>query len=199
MELTKEKLQKVSSKFADNFTDVSAIFVKYEINTLNRIAGFMAQCGHESGDFTIMKENLNYSSQGLLKVFGKYFDATSAEKYAKKPEMIASRVYGSRMGNGPEATGDGFKFRGRGFIQLTGKDNYTAFAKSINKTLDETVVYLETFAGALESACWFWKSRNLNLTCDNDDIVSMTKKINGGTIGLDDRKARYTKNKGLLA
>lgn len=199
MELTKEKLQKVSSKFADNFTDVSTIFVKYEINTLNRIAGFMAQCGHESGDFTIMKENLNYSSQGLLKVFGKYFDATTAAKYAKKPEMIASRVYGNRMGNGPESTGDGFKFKGRGFIQLTGKDNYTAFAKSINKTLDETVVYLETFTGALESACWFWKSRNLNLTCDNDDIVSMTKKINGGTIGLDDRKARYTKNKGLLA
>lgn len=199
MELTVDKLKKVSTKLAENFEDVSTIFVKYEINTINRVSGFIAQCAHESAEFTVMKENLNYSAQGLLKIFGKYFDNVTAAKYARKPEMIASRVYGGRMGNGVESTGDGYKFRGRGFIQLTGKDNYTAFAKSINKTLDETIAYLETFAGALESACWFWKSRNLNISCDANDIVAMTKKINGGTHGLDDRKAKYEKNKGLLA
>ena len=199
MELTVDKLKKVSTKLAENFEDVSTIFVKYEINTINRVSGFIAQCAHESAEFTVMKENLNYSAQGLLKIFGKYFDNVTAAKYARKPEMIASRVYGGRMGNGVESTGDGYKFRGRGFIQLTGKDNYTAFAKSINKSLDETIAYLETFAGALESACWFWKSRNLNISCDANDIVAMTKKINGGTHGLDDRKAKYEKNKGLLA
>lgn len=199
MELTVDKLKKVSTKLVENFEDVSTIFVKYEINTINRVSGFIAQCAHESAEFTVMKENLNYSAQGLLKIFGKYFDNVTAAKYARKPEMIASRVYGGRMGNGVESTGDGYKFRGRGFIQLTGKDNYTAFAKSINKSLDETIAYLETFAGALESACWFWKSRNLNISCDANDIVAMTKKINGGTHGLDDRKAKYEKNKGLLA
>ena len=199
MTLTSEKLKKVSSKLAEHSEAVIAIFAKYEINTLNRVAGFLAQCAHESGTFSITKENLNYSAAGLLKIFKKYFTEATAAQYARKPEMIANKVYANRMGNGDEKSGDGFRYRGRGFIQLTGKENYSSFAKSINKTLDETIAYLETFEGAIESACWYWKSRNLNATCDKNDIISMTEKINGGTIGLEDRKAKYEKYKSLLA
>ena len=199
MTLTSEKLKKVSSKLAEHSEAVIAIFAKYEINTLNRVAGFIAQCAHESAAFSITKENLNYSAAGLLKIFKKYFTEATAAQYARKPEMIANKVYANRMGNGDEKSGDGFRYRGRGFIQLTGKENYSSFAKSINKTLDETITYLETFEGALESACWYWKSRNLNATCDKNDIIAMTEKINGGTIGLTDRTAKYEKYKSLLA
>jgi putative chitinase len=172
---------------------------RYEINTTNRIAGFLAQCGHESADFTALKENLNYGAAGLRATFPKYFpDDATAQAYERQPEKIANRIYASRMGNGAEITGDGYKYRGRGAIQLTGHDNYSQFATSIGKTLPETVEYLETLEGAVESACWFWKSRGLNATCDADDITAMTKKINGGTIGLDDRKAKYSKAKQLL-
>jgi len=124
-------------------------------------------------------------------------DATAA-KSERKPEMIANRVYASRMGNGPESSGEGFKFRGRGAIQLTGKENYTKFAQSVGKTIDETIAYLETLEGAIESACWFWKTNGLNAICDADDIVKMTKRINGGTIGLEDRKSHYEKAKKVL-
>lgn len=172
---------------------------KYDINTTNRVAGFLAQCGHESLDFTVLRENLNYSVKGLTTVFRKYFPTeASAKAYERKPNMIANKVYANRMGNGNEASGDGFKFRGRGAIQLTGKNNYTAFATAIGKTLDETIVYLDTLEGAIESACWFWKTNGLNQICDKDDIVTMTKKINGGTHGIDDRTARYTKAKSVL-
>ena len=175
-------------------------FDKYEINTVNRAAGFLAQCGHESNGFTVLKENLNYSADGLTKIFHKYFpDATSAAPYARNPEKIANKVYANRMGNGPESSGDGFRYCGRGAIQLTGKDNYSRFAASVGMTLDECVADLETLDGAIESACWFWKANGLNAICDADDIVKMTKKINGGTIGLDDRTAHYNKAKQVLA
>jgi putative chitinase len=171
------------------------VLPKYEINTVDRVAGFLAQCGHESMGFTALKENLNYSAKALDAVFGKYFKRAGrdANAYARQPEKIANIVYANRMGNGSEASGDGWKYRGRGAIQLTGKDNYTSFAKSIDKSLDETIAYLETMDGAIESACWFWKSRKLNEYCDKRDIVTLTKRINGGTNGLADRKAHYDK------
>ena len=171
------------------------IFPKYDITTVERVAGFLAQCGHESADFTILKENLNYSAEGLSKVFPKRFPSVdAAQPYHRQPEKIANKIYADRMGNGPEASGEGFKFRGRGAIQLTGKDNYSKFANSIGKSLDETVAYTETLEGAIESACWFWKTHNLNTYCDNNDIVGMTKVINGGTIGLEDRKHHFENN-----
>jgi putative chitinase len=174
-------------------------FEKYEINTVNRAAGFLAQCGHESAGFTILKENLNYSAEGLNKIFKKYFPTVdSAKAYHRQPEKIANKVYGGRMGNGPESSGDGYKFCGRGAIQLTGRDNYTKFAKSVGMTVDEAVADLETLDGAIESACWFWKTNGLNAICDTDDIVKMTKRINGGTIGLEDRKKHYAEAKHLL-
>lgn len=174
-------------------------FAQYEINTLNRRAGFLAQCGHESNGFTVLKENLNYSAEGLVKTFKKYFPTlASAQTYAKKPEKIANKVYANRMGNGPEASGDGWKFAGKGAIQLTGKDNYTAFAKTKGITVDEASAYLQTLEGAIESALWYWSSRGLNAVCDKDDIITMTKKINGGVIGLEDRKSHYEKFKTML-
>lgn len=172
---------------------------KYDINTNKRIAGFLAQCGHESADFTVLKENLNYGAAGLRGTFGKYFkDDATAKAYERQPEKIANKVYASRMGNGDEKSGDGYKYRGRGAIQLTGHDNYKAFAASIGQSIPDTITYLETLEGAIESAAWFWKKNGLNATCDADDIVAMTKKINGGTIGLEDRKAHYIKAKSLL-
>lgn len=174
-------------------------FDKYEINTVNRAAGFLAQCGHESAGFTVLQENLNYSAEGLNKIFKKYFPTLdSAKPYARNPEKIANKVYGGRMGNGPESSGDGYKFRGRGAIQLTGRDNYTQFAKAVGLTVDEAVEDLNTLDGAIESACWFWKKNGLNAICDKDDIVTMTKRINGGTIGLDDRKKHYEHAKHVL-
>lgn len=172
------------------------IFPKYGIDTPNRIAGFCAQCGHESMNFTVLEENLNYKAATLEKLFSKYFSKAgrNAAEYEKKPEKIANVIYASRMGNGDTASGEGYKFRGRGIIQLTGKDNYTNFGKSIGKTPDEVVEYVKTLDGALESACWYWNSRNLNAACDANDIVKMTKLVNGGTIGLDDRKKHYEHN-----
>lgn len=176
------------------------IFPKYDIETPNRIAGFCAQCGHESVNFTVLEENLNYKAETLEKLFSKYFSKAgrSATNFAKQPEKIANIIYASRMGNGDTASGDGYKFRGRGIIQLTGRDNYTNFGKSIGKSPEEVIVYLGTLEGALESACWYWNSRNLNAACDANDIVKMTKLVNGGTIGLDDRKKHYEHNLAVL-
>lgn len=182
------------------------MFKKYDITTPNRIAGFMAQCAHESADFTLLEENLNYSEKALNGVFGRYFGASpkrNAAEYARNPEKIANYVYmdkyrskGGAMGNVQE--GDGFKFRGRGIKQLTGRNNYTAFAKTVGMSAEDAASYLETKKGAFESACWFWKTNSIEKYADNDDIVGMSKRINGGTIGLDDRKARYARAKSIL-
>ena len=174
-------------------TAMCAIFPKYEIDTAARIAGFVAQCAHESNEFKSLEENLNYSEESLKKVFGRYFGPgkRDAKEYAKKPEKIANRVYANRMGNGDEASGDGFKYCGRGLIQLTGKQNYTKFAQDLGISLEETVAYLETPEGAVSSAGWFWDNNNLNSYCDKDDFVGLTKRINGGTIGLADRQHHY--------
>ena len=164
----------------------------YEINTKKRIATFLAQCGHESSQFTTLKENLNYSAEGLCTTWPKRFTSLSmAKPYNRNPEKIANKVYADRLGNGSESSGDGYKYRGRGAIQLTGKENYTLFAKDIGKTLDETVAYCETLEGAIASACFFWKTNNLNRFADSGDFVTLTKKINGGTVGLADRQHHY--------
>jgi putative chitinase len=165
---------------------------EYQINTPRRIAAFMAQCGHESGGFVFLSENLNYSAQGLMRTFAKYFpDQSTAMAYARNPEKIANRVYANRMGNGSEASGDGFRYRGRGLIQVTGKDNYFWFASSLEITPEEAAEYMQTFEGAAQSACWYWETASLNKLADAGDILTMTKRINGGTIGLEDRKKHY--------
>lgn len=165
---------------------------EYEINTPKRVAAFLAQCGHESGGFVFISENLNYSASGLMRVFPKYFPTQDlANAYARQPEKIANRVYASRMGNGDEASGDGFRYRGRGLIQLTGKDNYFWFAASLEITPQEAAEYTQTFEGAAQSACWFWETNKLNALADAGDFVTMTKRINGGTIGLADREHHY--------
>lgn len=174
------------------YNAVCEICPEYEINTPKRLAAFLAQCAHESGGFKFLKENLNYKAASLRKVFPKYFpDDATAARYANKPEMIANRVYGNRMGNGPEESGDGFKYCGRGLIQLTGKNNYTMFAASIDTPLEDVAEYLGTFEGALQSACYFWEQTGLNREADAGDIKTMTRKINGGFIGLEDRIKHY--------
>jgi putative chitinase len=172
---------------------LAELLPKYEINTALRVAGFLAQCSHESLNFTVLKENLNYSAEGLNATFSKYFirAGRDAGTYARNPEKIANIVYAGRLGNGDTASGDGWRFRGRGVIQLTGRDNYTAFGKTKQLTALETVDYLETSRGALESACWFWKINKLNALADAQDILAMSTKINGGTNGLEDRKVQY--------
>ena len=174
------------------YNAVSEILPVYEINTPERVAAFLAQCAHESGGFKFLKENLNYKAESLCKVFPKYFpDINLAKQYEKKPEKIANKVYGNRMGNGDETSGDGFRYMGRGLIQLTGKNNYTLFAAAIDTPLEEIPEYLQTFEGAVQSACWFWEQNNLNQWADKKDIMTLTKRINGGTIGLEDRIKHY--------
>ena len=174
------------------YNAVCEILPVYDINTPERVAAWLAQCAHESGNFKFLKENLNYKAASLRKVFPKYFaDDAIAQQYEKKPEKIANRVYANRMGNGDEASGDGFRYLGRGLIQLTGKNNYTIFAASIDTPLEQIPEYLQTFEGAIQSACWFWEQNNLNQWADKKDILTLTKRINGGTIGLEDRKKHY--------
>ena len=165
----------------------------YDINSPQRIASFLAQCGHESGGFTAIKENLNYKAESLVRVWPRYFNTGNANDYAHNQEKIANRAYANRMGNGDEASGDGYRFCGRGLIQLTGRSNYQAFADSIQEDINNLPDYLATFEGCVQSACWFWEANNLNQYADNYDLLTMTKKINGGTLGLDDRTARYKK------
>lgn len=198
MQLTYEQLNEF---FDDTNEDIVEAFVQplndtfeeFEINNPKRIAMFLAQVGHESGGLRHRKENLNYSAQGLNKIFPKYFirAGRDANQYARNPEAIANVVYANRMGNGDEDSGEGFKFRGRGLIQLTGKTNYSAFAEFMDMDLDAVVDYLETEEGAAMSAGWFWDSRDLNKWADAGDIVKCTRLINGGTIGLADRKKHY--------
>lgn len=175
-------------KFTDAFNYACE---EYDINTPRRMAAFISQIDHESAHLTAVRENLNYSQQGLLKTFGKYFTTAQAAAYARQPEKIANRVYANRMGNGPESSGDGWRYRGRGLIQLTGKNNYTAFANDMEMTLDEAVAYLETPEGAMMSAAWFWDSRDINTPADKGAITTVTKLVNGGTNGLAERIATY--------
>jgi putative chitinase len=174
---------------------------KFNITNTLRLAHFLAQCGHESGGFKAVKENLNYSADGLKKIFPKYFPGTLSESYARQPEKIAARVYGGRMGNGDEATKEGFKFCGRGYIQLTGKDNYTRF----DKTVDEDILSNPDLVATkypLASAAFFFDSNKLWSICDKgaDDatVTAVTKRVNGGTIGLPDRIKHFKEYYNLL-
>lgn len=168
------------------------ILPEYNINTPQRVAAFVAQCAHESGNFRLLKENLNYTAASLMRVWPSRFPSMDvANQYAMKPEKIANKVYCDRMGNGSEASGDGWKYAGKGLIQLTGKDNYTWFAESIETPLDQIPEYLQTFEGSVQSACWFWEVNNLNQWADAGDILNLTKRINGGVIGLADREKHY--------
>lgn len=195
MELTQQQLKQIIPKnqyVSYWYEALQQLLPQYEINTPDRIAAFLAQCAHESGGFVFIKENLNYRWQSLRKVFPKYFPTDAlAQQYEKKPEKIANRVYANRMGNGPEESGDGYKFCGRGLIQVTGRENYSWFAASLQISPEEASEYMETFEGAAQSACWFWESNNLNQWADKRDILTLTKRINGGTIGLEDRKKHY--------
>ena len=196
--LTREQLAQLipGNPYLDNWLEaLNEILPEYEINTPKRVAAFVAQCAHESGGFRALKENLNYKAATLRKVFPKYFPTDAiANEYANKPNKqaaIANRVYANRMGNGPEESGDGFRYCGRGLIQLTGKENYTWFAASLEIPVEEAAEYLQTFEGAVQSACWFWETNNLNQWADKGDILTLTKRINGGTIGLEDRIKHY--------
>jgi putative chitinase len=171
---------------------LKAALPDYDINSPRRVAAFVAQCAHESGGFRFLTENLNYRAESLVKTWPRYFNASNADAYAKNPQRIANRAYANRMGNGDEASGDGWRFCGRGLIQLTGRSNYQAFADSIETDINEIPDYLATFEGAVQSACWFWETNNLNKWADLGDILTLTKRINGGTLGLDERMKHYT-------
>jgi len=196
--ITKEQLKELipgNPYLNEWYEALEQLLPDYEINTPQRIAAFIAQCAHESGGFRAIKENLNYKAVTLRKIFPKYFPTDElANAYANMPnkqEAIANRVYANRMGNGDEHSGDGYRYCGRGLIQLTGKNNYQAFADSIETTVEDASEYLATFEGAAQSACWFWESNNLNRFADVGDIKGLTKAINGGYIGLDDRIKHY--------
>lgn len=208
-DFTKQHLSAMipTNKDVDNwYTALVAILPKYGITTKRRVAHFVSQCGHESNDFRSLEENLNYSEKALNSVFGRYFGAPpkrNAKEYARNPEKIANYVYmdefrskRGQMGNVNE--GDGWRFRGRGLKQLTGRNNYTGFGKSIGMTAEEAAEYVATPAGAVESACWFWNTNKLNTIADTDDVVKLTERINGGDIGLDDRKRRYARAMKIL-
>jgi putative chitinase len=202
MELTLDQLKQIVDKnpYIEYWHKALVqLLPDYEINTPQRMAAFLAQCAHESGNFRAIKENLNYRAVTLRKIFSKYFPTDEmAAQYANKPEKIANLVYANRMGNGGPETGDGYRYSGRGLIQLTGKDNYSWFAASLEISPEAASEYMETFEGAAQSACWFWETNKLNQWADADDILTLTKRINGGTIGLEDRIKHYEHAKHVL-
>ena len=214
--LTSDQLTKIlanNTAAAQWYAACVDILPKYQITSSKRLAAFFSQCGHESNNFTVLAENLNYSAQGLANTWPTRYAAKNSAGVTKKPyapnglasslhrnpEAIANNVYANRLGNGTEQSGEGFLYRGRGIIQLTGKENYQAFASSIGLSLDVTVSYCATSAGALESACWYWNKNKLNAMADElptgaittQAFTKLTKAINGGIIGLDDRTSKY--------
>ena len=200
-DFTVKKLAQIipNNPYIDHWHEaLSKILPDYDINTVPRVAAFLAQTAHESGGYKALKENLNYRAETLSKVWPRYFPPDVAQQYAHNQEAIANRAYANRMGNGDEASGDGFRYCGRGLIQLTGKQNYQSFADSLEMAVEDVPAFLETFEGAIQSACWFWEANNLNQYADTDDILTMTKRINGGTIGLEDRKKHYEHAKHVL-
>ncbi len=177
----------------DWYEAMCEILPLWSVDTIERVAMFVAQCGHESAGFRVLSENLNYSAKALNTIFPKYFRRAGrdANDYHRQPEKIANVIYANRMDNGDSDSGDGWRFRGGGILQLTGRYNYTQFGKAVEMSPEQAVDYVRTKKGALDSACWFWDTNNINKWCDAMDVVGATKRINGGTIGLDDRKKHY--------
>ena len=196
-------LEKLKGHIPDSvIAQIPSIETKFEINTPLRLAHFLAQCGHESGGFKVVKENLNYGAKGLRSIFGKYFPTDAlALAYERKPEKIANKVYANRMLNGDEASGDGYKFFGRGYIQLTGKENYTNFGKAIGVDLTATPDLVATQYPLL-SAAWFFHKNGLHKLADagatEAAVTSVTKRVNGGVIGLADRIKHFNEYYNLL-
>lgn len=195
-------LDKLKGHIPDSvINQIPEVSTKFGVNTPQRLAHFLAQTGHESGGFRVTTENLNYSAKGLTNIFKKYFTPESAVEYQRKPEKIANIVYANRMGNGAQASGDGFKFRGRGYIQLTGKTNYQAFDKTVEDNIEANPDLVATKYPLL-SAAWFWSKNGLNAIADtgaSDEVVTkITKRVNGGTIGLADRIAHFKEYYNLL-
>ena len=194
MQITQEQLSQIlpGNAYIEHWCDaLNKILPDYDITTVNRVAAFLGETYVESAGYTALHENLNYTAQSLCRVWPSHFSADIADQYAHNPERIANRAYAGRMGNGDEASGDGYRYCGRGLIQLTGKNNYQMFADSIQTPVEQIPDYLNTFEGAIQSACWFWENHNLNAAADSGDITHMTKIINGGTLGLADRTERY--------
>lgn len=181
---------------------IDGVAERFAIDTELRLAHFLGQVAHECGSFSLSVENLNYSAEALKRVFGKYFPGlpgtANAEAYARQPEKIANLVYANRMGNGSQATGDGWKYRGRGCIQLTGRDNYLRCGAALNLPLAEQPDLLLEPGTALAAAGWFWSTKGINRLADRDDIVAVTERINGGQNGLDDRTVKTTAFKRVL-
>jgi putative chitinase len=195
-------LEKLKGHIPDTvINQIPEVSSKFGVNTPQRLAHFLAQTGHESGGFRVTTENLNYSAKGLTNIFKKYFTPESAQEYQRKPEKIANIVYANRMGNGNQASGDGFKFRGRGYIQLTGKNNYQAFDKTVEDNIEANPDLVATKYPLL-SAAWFWSKNGLNAIADTgageDVVTKITKRVNGGTIGLADRIAHFKEYHNLL-
>ena len=196
--MTNEQLQElgIDAKWLQPLEDT---FAKYDINTPERQAAFIGQCAHESNNFKTLEENLNYKPEALMRVWPSRFpDLAIAMKYAHNPEAIANKVYGGRMGNGVEESGDGWKYHGRGLIQLTGKENYTRCGEALGIDLINQPSLLVTPEYASLSAGYFWNKKGLNDLADNQDYETMTKRINGGTLGMDDRKAKIAKALSVL-
>lgn len=195
-EFTQEKLSHLIPKAKGGveawYNELVELLPVFEINTLGRVAAFIAQTAHESGGYSALKENLNYSAESLHKLWPNRFPTVeSAMPYNRNPQAIANKVYCARMGNGPEESGEGYAYCGRGLLQLTGKANYSAFAEYAGMAVEDAPAYIETPRGAVHSACWFWYSNDLNTYADAGDFTGMTKRINGGTIGLEDRIKHY--------
>lgn len=195
-------IQVTQELFNEVFTDttvqntmyppLNALLTKYSINSAARIAMFLAQTYEETAGWTELVENLNYSAAALVATWPSHFDATTSILYARQPEKIANRAYADRMGNGNEASGDGWEFRGRGIIQLTGRTNYQNFANFMGKSITDTVTYMSTPAGAIEVGCYFWQINQLNKYADDKDVAGATQTINGGLTGLSTRENLYT-------
>lgn len=179
--------------YAEHWVEaLNKCWADYDITTPLRQAAFMGECCVESAKFTAIQENLNYRPETLVKQWKSHFPTMDiAQQYAHQPEKIANRAYGGRMGNGPEESGDGWKFRGKGLIQLTGRDNYQGFADSLQISIDDAASYLDTFEGCVQSACYFWESHNLNNLADQGNIDQISKIINGGTLGIEERRQYY--------
>jgi len=202
MQITQEQLSQIlpGNAYIEHWTDaLNKILPDYDISTVNRVAAFLGETYVESAGYTALHENLNYTAQSLCRVWPSHFSAEIADQYAHNPERIANRAYASRMGNGDEASGDGWKFCGRGLIQVTGRNNYQAFADSLQMSIDDVPEFLTTFEGAVQSACWFWENNNLNQYADAGNIKELSIKINGGTLGLDERIQHCTRAYQILS